>query len=127
MVLSVSLSRVTLTMRDQRSPLPSQPLKFPFPLTGPSGLQGILAIDREDGEREEGEYSILSDLKSRAGRAKPEFAGTQQQDSHEFLLSLLDLLHEDTRSDYLESNQSIINQLLRLQSVIDTNAGICNM
>ena len=36
---------------------PSQPLKFPFPLTGPSRLQGISAIDREDGEREEGEYS----------------------------------------------------------------------
>ena len=36
---------------------PTQPLKFPFPLTGSSRLQGILAIDREDGEREEGEYS----------------------------------------------------------------------
>ena len=36
------------------------------------------------------------DLKSRVGRAKAEFAGRDQQDSHEFLLSLLEWLHEDT-------------------------------
>ena len=37
-----------------------------------------------------------SDLKSRVGRAKSEFAGRDQQDSHEFLLSLLEWLHDDT-------------------------------
>ena len=37
-----------------------------------------------------------SDLKSRVGRAKSEFSGRDQQDSHEFLLSLLEWLHDDT-------------------------------
>ena len=36
-----------------------------------------------------------SDLKSRVGRHKSEFAGRDQQDSHEFLLSLLEWLHDD--------------------------------
>ena len=39
-----------------RQPDPG-PDKSDCHLTGPSRLQGILAIDREDGEREEGEYS----------------------------------------------------------------------
>ena len=36
-----------------------------------------------------------SDFKSRVGRYKSEFAGRDQQDSHEFLLSLLEWLHDD--------------------------------
>jgi len=78
-----------------------------------------------------------SDLKSRVGRQKFEFAGRDQQDSHEFLLSLLEWLHEDVNKvpkpscmpeqnikdrrdvsaakrhwiNYLERNQSIIVQL----------------
>jgi len=78
-----------------------------------------------------------SDLKSRVGRHKFEFAGRDQQDSHEFLLSLLEWLHEDVNKvpkpscmpeqnnkdrrdvsaakrhwiNYLERNQSIIVQL----------------
>lgn len=71
------------------------------------------------------------------GRAKSEFSGRDQQDSHEFLLSLLEWLHDDTNKvpkptnmpeqnstdkrdvmaarrhwmNYLERNQSIIVQL----------------
>ena len=36
-----------------------------------------------------------SDFKSLMGRYKSEFAGQDQQDSHEFLLSLLEWLHDD--------------------------------
>jgi len=78
-----------------------------------------------------------SDFKSRVGRYKSEFAGRDQQDSHEFLLSLLEWLHDDVNKvprpsampeqnskdkqdvaaarrhwiNYLERNQSIIVQL----------------
>ena len=37
-----------------------------------------------------------SDLGRRVGRAKSRFFGRDQQDSHEFLLSLLEWLHDDT-------------------------------
>ena len=78
-----------------------------------------------------------SDFKSRVGRYKSEFAGRDQQDSHEFLLSLLEWLHDDVNKvprpsampeqnskdkqdvaaarrhwiNYLERNQSIIVQV----------------
>ena len=51
------------------------------------------------------QYKSISagDLKSRVGRAKTEFAGRDQQDSHEFLLSLLEWLHDDTNKVGLAS------------------------
>jgi len=78
-----------------------------------------------------------SDLKSMVGKFKPEFAGRDQQDSHEFVSKLLEWLHSDTNKvirpskepeqnnkdsrdkeaakrhwrNYLERNQSIIVQL----------------
>eukprot|EP00092_Neocalanus_flemingeri_P008316 GFUD01008966.1.p1 GENE.GFUD01008966.1~~GFUD01008966.1.p1 ORF type:complete len:1103 (+),score=340.51 GFUD01008966.1:377-3685(+) len=78
-----------------------------------------------------------SDLKQMVGKFKPEFAGRDQQDSHEFASKLLEWLHSDTNRvvrptkepeqnnkdskdksaakrhwrNYLERNQSIIVQL----------------
>ena len=52
-----------------------------------------------------------SDLKSRVGRAKTEFAGRDQQDSHEFLLSLLEWLHDDTN----KVRQEIVRATLQLR------------
>jgi len=78
-----------------------------------------------------------SDLKQMVGKFKPEFAGRDQQDSHEFVSKLLEWLHSDTNRvvrptkepeqnntdsrdkaaarkhwrNYLERNQSIIVQL----------------
>ena len=40
-------------------------------------------------------YLIPTDMKQVAGEIKEEFAGYTQEDSHEFLLVLLDALHED--------------------------------
>ena len=93
-----------------------------------------------------------SDLKSRVGRYKSEFAGRDQQDSHEFLLSLLEWLHDDVNKvarpsgmpeqnikdrrdvaaarrhwiNYLERNQSIIVQLFCGQTRSVVRCFLCN-